>query len=435
MNANRDVMTDAAVAIENDCIVAVDNFEKLCVLHPDARIEGHAAAVITPGMINGHQHLTGDRLIRSMIPDTIDSQEAIFGWAVPTHSKHTERDDYLSAVLALNEALCHGITTTIEAGTVGHPASVLKAQLDMGTRGTLGSWGWDVEDGPFAGTVSEVLDRQREVMRLTKDTPLIDGWVTLVGHDLMSDELVVAASQLARDNNTNITFHISPSSNDTASYLARTGKHPVRHLFDLGVLGPHVLLAHAVHLDADEVECVVATDTAVAVCPWAYLRLAQGITAAGRHDEMLKRGVRMSLGCDSENAGDAVDPIRNAALFAGLIRDRHMDPTLLSAADALALHTIDAARAIGKADHIGSLEVGKQADLVVFGTDGPEWLPRSNQPILQLIWASSGAAVQDVYVAGKAVVRDKKSTQITGSGFRDIVAEASERSHFLSARE
>jgi hypothetical protein len=66
----------------------------------------------------------------------------------------------------------------------------------MGTRGTLGSWGWDVEDGPFAGTVSEVLDRQREVMRLTADTPLIDGWVTLVGHDLMSDELVTAASQL-----------------------------------------------------------------------------------------------------------------------------------------------------------------------------------------------------------------------------------------------
>lgn len=431
MNAQREVLTDAAVAIENDRIIALDNFEKLCVSHPDAVIEGNPRAVITPGMINGHQHLTGDRLIRSMIPDTIDSQEAIFGWAVPTHNRHTERDDYLSAVLALNEALCHGITTTVEAGTVGHPASVLQAQLAMGTRGTLGSWGWDVEDGPFAGTVSEVLDRQREVMRLTADTPLIDGWVTLVGHDLMSDELVTAASQLARDNNTRITFHISPSSGDTASYLARTGKHPVRHLYDLGVLGGHVLLAHAVHLNDDEIDCIVETDTAVAVCPWAYLRLAQGITAAGRHDDMLKRGVRMSLGCDAENAGDAVDPIRNAALFAGLIRDRHMDPTLMSAVDALALHTIDAARAIGMADKIGSLEVGKQADLVVFGTDGPEWLTRSTEPILQLIWASSGSAVDDVYVAGKIVVRGKKSTQITGSVFTDIVAEAQERMTFL----
>ena len=87
MNAQREVLTDAAVAIENDRIIAIDNFEKLCVSYPDAVIEGNPQAVITPGMINGHQHLTGDRLIRSMIPDTIDSQEAIFGWAVPTHSK------------------------------------------------------------------------------------------------------------------------------------------------------------------------------------------------------------------------------------------------------------------------------------------------------------------------------------------------------------
>jgi 5-methylthioadenosine/S-adenosylhomocysteine deaminase len=205
-------------------------------------------------------------------------------------------------------------------------------------------------------------------------------------------------------------------------------------LYDLGVLGNHVLLAHAVHLNDDEIDCIVETDTAVAVCPWAYLRLAQGVTAAGRHDDMLKRGVRMSLGCDAENAGDAVDPIRNAALFAGLIRDRHMDPTLMSAVDALALHTIDAARAIGMADRIGSLEVGKQADLVVFGTDGPEWLTRSTEPILQLIWASSGSAVDDVYVAGKPVVKAKKSTQITGSAFTDIVAEAQERMTFLAGR-
>mgnify|MGYP000338705097 CR=1 FL=1 len=101
-------------------------------------------------------------------------------------------------------------------------------------------------------------------MRLTQNTPLIDGWVTLVGHDLMSDELVTTASQLARDNNTRITFHISPSSGDTASYLARTGKHPVRHLYGLGVLGSHVLLAHAVHLNDDGIDCIVETDTAVA---------------------------------------------------------------------------------------------------------------------------------------------------------------------------
>lgn len=420
MNAKREIIEDGAIAIEDNQIVAVDKFNKLCVSMPDAEIHGEPTAVITPGMINGHQHLTGDRLFKSMIPDTIDSQDAIFNWAVPIHAAHTERDDYLSALLALNEALCNGITTTVEAGTVAHPQSVHSAQTAIGTRGTLGSWGWDTEGAPYAGSISEVLDRQREVLRIAPPGGLIEGWVTLVGHDLMSDELVCAASELARNNSTHLTFHISPSTNDTASYLARTGKHPVRHLYDLGALGPHVLLAHAVHLNEDEIDCVVSADAAVAVCPWAYLRLAQGITAGGRHDEMLRRGVRIALGCDSENSGDAVDPIRNAALFAGLMRDKSMDPFSYSAVDALAQHTIEAARAIGMDDKIGSLEVGKQADVVVFQTSGPEWITRSSNPVLQLIWSSNGASVADVFVAGKKVIRGRKCITV------DIAAAAEE---------
>ena len=123
----------------------------------------------------------------------------------------------------------------------------------------------------------------------------------------MSDELVAGASQLARDRGVGLTFHMSPHSGDAASYLLRTGKRPFVHLDDLGVLGPHVLVAHAVHLDDDELDVVLRTDTAVASCPWAYLRLAQGMTAAGRHGELLTRGARIALGCDAENAGDAVD--------------------------------------------------------------------------------------------------------------------------------
>jgi len=432
MDANRTIIENGAVAVDGNTIVAVGPYADLRDSYPDAKVEGTASDVVIPGMINAHQHLTGDRLVRSVIPDTIDSQEAIFGWAVPVHGAHTQRDDYLSAVLALNEALCHGITTTVEAGTVAHPAAVLRAQRVMGTRATLGSWGWDVGEGkdasaPYAGTVDDVLDRQREVLALTAGDPLVTGWVTLVGHDLMSDELVVAASELARRNDTHLTFHLSPSSSDAVSYLARTGRRPVRHLHDLGALGDHVLMAHAVHLDDDEIDCLAATDTAVAVCPWAYLRLAQGITAAGRHDDMWRRGIRLGLGCDSENAGDAVDPIRNAALFAGLVRDRSMDPSWFSAIDALAMHTIGAARAIGMDHLIGSLEVGKAADVVAVATDGPEWLPPSPDPVLQLVWASNGSAVRDVWVAGRPVVRNHRSARLTGSDLAEIVAEATAR--------
>ena len=135
-----------------------------------------------------------------------------------------------------------------------------------------------------------MLDRQRAVLDRFPPGGLVSGWVTLVGHDLMSDELVAAASTLARERGTHLTFHLSPSASDPAAYLARTGRRPLVHLEQLGALGPHVLVAHAVHVDDEELEVLLRTATAVAACPWAYLRLGQGVTMAGRHAELFAAG-------------------------------------------------------------------------------------------------------------------------------------------------
>jgi 5-methylthioadenosine/S-adenosylhomocysteine deaminase len=225
---------------------------------------------------------------------------------------------------------------------------------------------------------------------------------------------------------------MSPHAGDPASYLARTGRRPFVHLDQLGVLGPHVLVAHAVHLDDDELDVVVRTDTAVASCPWAYLRLAQGFTRAGRHGELMARGVRLALGCDAENAGDAIDVLRAASLFVGLARDRAVDPFGLTAHDALSLATIGGARAIGKSAVIGSIEVGKQADLVVHDRRGPQFVPRSTDPVLQLMWASDGRSVSDVLIAGREVVRDGRCVTVDLDALRDEAARR--RDHLLATR-
>ena len=117
-------------------------------------------------------------------------------------------------------------------------------------------------DGPFAGTPDEVIERQRESLAL-RDGGLIDAWVTLVGHDLMSDELFLRASELAKTEGVGLTFHLSPSTSDTAAYLARTGRAPLVHLNEVGGLGSHVKIAHGVHLDDDEVEIVLESGAAV----------------------------------------------------------------------------------------------------------------------------------------------------------------------------
>ncbi len=427
MDPERHILTDGAVAIHNGRIVDVGHVAELERRYlPTERIGG-PDRLIVPGFVNAHQHLTGDRLIRSAIPDDLAPGAAIFAWAVPVHAAHTPDDDELSATCSLAEAVGNGITFTVEAGTVAHPERVLAGFDRVGVGGTLGSWGWDVDGQPFAGSVDQVLERQRHTLTLTAGHDRVDGWVTLVGHDLMSDDLVVAAADLARSAGTGLSFHLSPTDSDTAAYRSRTGSAPLVHLDRLGVLGDHVLVGHAVHVDDDELDVLLDRRAAVAYCPWAYLRLGQGVTRAGRHAELIERGGRVALGCDAENAGDAIDILRSAALAAGLAKDARVDPTRFGAHLALELATIAGAEAIGMAHEIGSIEVGKRADLVLVDLTRPEFTPLSPDPVLPLVWATDGRAVAEVVASGRVVVRNGRCCTVDADELRAGAAAARDR--------
>ena len=194
MDADRRILDNGAVLIDGSEITAVGSWDEVRASAPEASVVGSAVDLIVPGYINAHQHLTGDRLIQSSIPDDLPPGEAIFSWVVPIHGEHTPDDDELSAALTMAEALNNGITNLYEAGTVAHPDRVAAAAESTGCRLTLGTWGWDVEEGPYAGSVDEVLDRQRSMLDLATG-PLVSKWVSLVGHDLMSDELVMGAAE------------------------------------------------------------------------------------------------------------------------------------------------------------------------------------------------------------------------------------------------
>jgi 5-methylthioadenosine/S-adenosylhomocysteine deaminase len=398
--------------------------------HPDADVVDASGCVVTPGMVNAHQHFTGDPLVRSCIPDLITSGESIFSWAVPLHAHHSGDDDEISAMLCALESAHNGVTTLVEAGTVAHPHRVAAGMAAVGVRGTIGTWGWDIEGGPFAAPAPEVLDRQRAVLEAFPIGGLIEGWVTLVGHSLASDELLVGAADLARSGGTHMTMHLSPTSSDPTEYLARTGQRPVVHLADLGVLGPHLVLAHGVWFDDAEIDLVLATNTSLAYCPWAYLRLGQGVSRMGRHAEVVERGGRVALGCDAANAGDVADILRTAALAAGLARDTRLEPERFGAHQAFELATIAGAEAIGMADRIGSLEPGKQADIVIHAATGWGWSPRGDIG-LQLVWGTDGRSVRDVFVAGRQIIRDRQCVSVDSEA---LFAEAAQRQTALLQR-
>jgi len=422
MNPAREVIVGGAVAVEGGRIVTIGKEAELRAQWPEAEVLDTTGCVVTPGMINAHEHLTGDPLVKSCIPDLLPPGASIFQWSVPLHGAHTPDDDEVSATLAAVESLRYGTTTVVEAGTVANPDRVAKAMETVGIRGTVGTWGWDIEVGPFAAPASEVLERQAAVVSAHPRGGLVEGWVTLVGHDLASDELLAGAADLARRLDTGLTMHMSPTSSDPEAYLARTGRRPIVHLADLGVLGPHLLLAHGVWLDDEEVEAILASRSAVAYCPWAYLRLGQGVSRVGRHAELVERGGRVALGCDASNAGDMADILRTAALAAGLARDTRIDPERFGADTAFALATIAGAEAIGMADRIGSLEPGKAADLVVHDGASLPWTPPGD-PTLNLVWGTDGRSVRDVVVDGRMVVRDGRCITVDEDELRRTARE------------
>ena len=207
---------------------------------------------------------------------------------------------------------------------------------------------------------------------------------------------------------TNLTFHLSPHAGEVSQYLEKTGMRPINHLSELGVLGSHVLIGHAVHLNDSELETLLHSKTAIASCPWAYLKLGQGVTKFGRHPEFLSKGGRLSLGCDTENAGDNKDLLSTARLFSGLIQEANLKLDKPASHYALELITISGAEALGLKEEIGSLETGKRADVVLIDTSGPSWQPSAPDPVMQLIWGANSSDIDSVVAQGKIIVENKK---------------------------
>lgn len=423
MNARREIRTSCTVAVSDGRVRGMGTAAQMRALLPGAEELNAAGCLITPGLLDAHQHTTGDPLVRSMIPDDITSDEAIFGWIVPLHAVLDGDDDELAATITAVDALTRGVTTVLEPGTVANPLRVAHGLETAGIRARVGRWGWDVDGMPHAAPVEQTLALQQELVHDLPSDGLVSGWVTLVGHDLASDQLFQGAAELAERLDVGFTLHMSPGDADIASYAKRCGRRPIEHLSDLGVLGPRLLLGHAVWLDDAELDLLCDSATAIASCPGAYLRLGQGYTRAGRHGEFLRRGGRLALGCDSHNAGDAPDVLRAAQLLAALERDRG-PATAIGAHQAFALATIDGARAVGMDELIGSVEVGKAADLVVLDATGPGWIPRGDVA-LALVWGSGSADVRDVVVDGKVVVRNR---QVTTVDLELLRAEAQDRS-------
>lgn len=428
MNSEREVDERGAIAIRDGRIVDVGNSTSMRTRYDAAEVIDGTGFVVTPGLVNTHIHITGEPLTRGFVPDDTPFEENVFQWLCPLYATHTEDDEKLSAQLAAAEMLLSGTTSFIEAGTIRFLDAVIEGLDEIGIRGRVGRWVWDLPPEPVVyrqTTAQAVANLEADLSRYASRGKRVEGWSMVVGHTTCSDDLWRAARRLADEHDTGVNFHMSPAAMDPEGFLASFGQRPIVHLDDLGVLAPRTVLAHCVHVDDEEISLLSQRRCTVAHCPTTALKVAYGVTQIGKIPEMLAAGVNVAIGTDGNNASNYSDLIRATYLVAGLFKDSRRDPRMVPAELAFEMATLHGARALGLEDEIGSIEVGKRADLVLHDRRRPEWTPLLNVAN-QLVYSADGRGVHTVFVDGEKVVENYRLTTIDTGALYERAQRAGE---------
>ncbi|WP_030927108.1 amidohydrolase [Streptomyces sp. NRRL S-646] len=398
------VVHRGAVAVHEGEIVAVGPAEELCTRFTAAQAIDAAGCLVLPGLVNTHTHLAMT-LLRGRADDvTLQGfLERVLKWEAELL---TPKNVAAAVRLAVAESVRAGVTSALDMYWFHEAAE--QAAREAGWRLHSGPTFMDVPD-PADGIAYE--DRMRWARRdLEARGPARAGRRPVVfahsAYTLSPDQLTEVAA-LAREFGALLHIHAAENPTEVATVEVRHGKRPVELLDSLGVLGPDVLLAHAVDLTGPEIATLARTGTSVAHCPVSNLKLGCGIAPVPR---LLSAGVTVGLGTDgavSSNTLDLLAVVRQAAL----VHKAGGDPTTVGAEQAVRMATIEGARALGLDVHLGSLEPGKRADLIVLELDRPHLTPR-HDVWSTLAYAAQSSDVRDTIVDGRILMRDRALTTL-----------------------
>jgi cytosine/adenosine deaminase-related metal-dependent hydrolase len=409
LDAERRIIQDASILIEGQRIVRVGKAADLAGVGADRVIDGRRF-VVTPGLFNGHMHISYAHAVRGIFPD--DLANRLFH-VFNLQNAMTEEEEYLTTLLGILELLQNGTTSFLDPGTTRFPDACLQAYQDSGIRVV---WAECVNDLPAPVKqplypIDECIHRTEAFIR--KWDGRLDGrmraWGMAFSLQTSTPELLQRLKRTADERGVGLTFHHMSGPAILERARAELGTTLTEYLEKLGVLGPNVLLAHCVGLADSEMDAIARTGASVTVCPVRDMKEGAGIGKSCRALPLLERGVPVVLGSDSANSSNHLDAVRNANMLAVQFKDAHQDMSKLPAEQAVEAITLNGAKAFGQGSELGSIEAGKKADLVLFDTRRPEWQALFN-PINNLVYNADGRSVDTVIVDGKIVVEGGKQT-------------------------
>lgn len=412
MDAERRIFSDGAIAIEGSRIVDIGRSKDVAARNTATQVIDAQGRMILPGLIDGHNHpfayLVGG------FADEVDIFTTLYKYFYPYEVHVTEEEARICALGNYVEMIRSGTTCFVDPGGYQVDA-VAQAAVDIGIRGVIARStrdtappGWDLPS-----ELHEDLDTNlREGERIVKTwhgaaDDRIRAWFGLRYVFNISDELATGIRDLARQYDVGIHCHVAAVKGENEKIQEIYGKRSLERYYDLGLFAPNLYCVHMGYPNEREIGWLKEHDVKVAHCPSAAMMGAWGIIINKMIPTMMERGITVSLGSDTNGAAGSLDMIRVMYVAASIHRDMFDDPTLIGAYKALEMATVDGARACLWDDAIGSLEVGKKADVILVDRSAIEWTHPGRDPVRSLVFSANGSSVDTVIIDGRMIMRNR----------------------------
>jgi len=372
--------------------------------------------IVLPGLVNAHGH-TAMTLFRGMADD-LPLKQWLFEKIFPAEAAHlNEETVYWGALLGCLEMIASG-TTTVSDGYFYQDATA-RAFQRAGLRALVAQ---GIIDFPAPGVpdpARNLAEGKAFIERWTGISDLIRPGLFCHSLTTCSDRTLQEAMKISLSCSLPLQLHLSETQGEAEEVLLRTANAPVAHLKALGLLSDRLIAVHAVHLGDDEMDLLAENRVGLVHCPESNMKLASGMA---RTSEMVKKGLVLGLGTDGCASNNNLDLFKEMDAAAKLDKVRTLNPVNLSAETALKMATIWGARVLGLDREIGTLEVGKKADIITVDLRKPHLVPPYN-PISTLVYSASGADVKDVIVNGRVLMKDRA---FTGLDAEEVMARVRE---------
>ena len=399
-DGSHSIIENGVMAVSHGKITALEQSDTIAGVNLNAKkIVSANGNIVMPGLINMHCH-AADSLFRGLV-ENLPLEEWLGRVWIAEKAILTPETTYLGSILGLAENLMSGSTTVMDM--FWYPGETVKAAKDLGMRISTGGIFFDLPGIGGRSHEEYISEANNFYQKYSSDDSVIPA-ILPHGSYTVSPQNLSEAKSIADRHGMLFCTHAAETQAEQKDIKTRYDNSVIRHLDKHKLLGETSVLAHCVHLDEEEISLLAQSKTNVVLNPMSNLKLGSGIAPV---KAMHKAGINLTIGTDGAISGNDLDMWLAMRLTCGLAKGANMEADALTAKQVLHMATISGAKALGKSDTLGSLEIGKNADFILVDINNSHSIPLFD-PITHLVFGAGRSDVTDVFVSGKHVVENKK---------------------------